>query len=49
VDVGGAAGGFQLCLARLEPGVAQVGADGVVEEVGFLGDDADLGGEELQA
>ena len=48
VDVGRATGGFQLVLRRVELGVAQVGADGVVEQVRLLGDDADLRGERVE-
>ena len=43
VDVGGAAGGLQFGLRRIGPGIEQVGADGVVEEVGLLGHHADIG------
>src|SRR5690606_39768180 len=39
VDVGGAAGSFELVLGSIEFGVAQIGADGVVEQVGLLGQD----------
>ena len=42
VDVGGAAGGLQLRRRRARPGVHQVGADGVVEQVRVLRHHADL-------
>ena len=41
VDPGGPAGRLQLGVGGVGAGVAQVGAHGVVEEVGVLGDHAD--------
>ena len=42
MDAGGATGGLDLGLGRVGLGVDQVGADGVVEQVAFLRDHADL-------
>ena len=39
---------FDLCLAGIFPGIQQVDPDRVVEQVGFLGDHADLGGQGSQ-
>ena len=42
VDVRGARGRLDLRLGRIQSGVGQVGADGVVEEVRLLGDHPDV-------
>ena len=47
-DPGGAAGGLDLLQGRVRLGVAQVGQDGLVEQVGVLGDQADRGPQALQ-
>jgi hypothetical protein len=45
VDVGRAGRVLDLLVRRLRPGEAEVLADGGVEEVRLLGDDADGGGQ----
>ena len=41
VDTGGPTGLDQIVVGRLGPGVPEVGADALVEEVGVLADDPD--------
>ena len=48
MDVGRPAGGFDLGLGRVQAGVEQVGADGVVEQVRFLRHHADLRGQRVE-
>src|SRR5215217_2214831 len=47
-DPGGATGVLDLLQGRVRPGVAQVGQDGVVEQVRVLGDQPDRGPQALQ-
>ena len=42
VNMGDSRRGFQLCLRRVRLGVKQIGADGVMEEVGLLRHHADI-------
>ena len=48
VDVGSAAGGFDLGLRGVQLGILQVGADGIVEQVGLLRHHADLRGKRVE-
>jgi hypothetical protein len=41
VDGGGAGGGDQFVIGRVGAAIAQIGPDGVVDQIGFLGHDAD--------
>ena len=48
MNIGRHTGFFQFSLRGIRPGVKQVGADGVMKEIGFLGHHANLAGERFQ-